>query len=199
MGDSHSVRVFGPYGEALYQKLSAHNHFDLAYYASCGSNAGHWITGKATTCGYSYQGIDEKLSSGKSAPTPLASELLKTVKPSLTVVALTANYLHAYWPNSKVEIQKFAQMIVNTGSKCLWILAPDRRKDREKLQDLNEMVAKAVSGLCEVEDPTLYTKYPDIVGDSKKDGDGMHYSRATGYESALKWADQVYRRILGLL
>ena len=88
VGDSHSV---GPFGWKVDELLREAGHA-TATYASCGSIAQWWVSGKATPCGYSFRDLEGRVEKGQKGPTPVFAALLAKVKHSVAVVELGANY-----------------------------------------------------------------------------------------------------------
>ncbi len=52
-----------------------------ATYASCGSIAQWWVTGKPTPCGYFFRDLEGKTEKGQKGRMPIFTELLAEVKP----------------------------------------------------------------------------------------------------------------------
>jgi hypothetical protein len=183
VGDSHSV---GPFGWKVDELLRGAGH-KTASYASCGSIAQWWVTGKPTPCGYFFRGLDGKTEKGTKGPTPIFTELLEKVKPDTVIVELGANY--AGLPSDDFAIKDMATMaekIKAAGAACYWVTKPDSRKGHEDIPRILELTYKAVSDKCRVFDSTKVTKYPETGGD------GIHYWSKEGTPIANAWAQFVF-------
>ncbi len=183
VGDSHSV---GPFGWKLDELLRAGGS-KAASYASCGSIAQWWVTGKPTPCGYFFRDLEGKTEKGQQGPTPIFADLLKSVKPDAVVVELGANY--AGLPSDDFAIKDMAALaekIRAAGAACYWVTKPDSRKNHADIPRILELTYKAVSDKCEVFDSTKVTKYPETGGD------GIHYWFGEGLPIANAWAQSVY-------
>lgn len=182
LGDSHSV---GPFGQTLDQELRGRG-LRTATYASCGSIAQHWETGKETTCGYFSKSLDGRVTQLPRSKTPLLRNLLSEVKPDYVIVELVTNY--ALLPSDSFavkDMKKLSGLIKESGAKCFWVGAPDMRRFRKELPRFQRLVEEAVGGECEVFDSEAVTEYPATGGD------GIHYWSATGTPIAKSWAREV--------
>jgi len=182
IGDSHSV---GPFGWEVDALLRGAGH-KTATYASCGSIAQWWVTGKATPCGYFFRGLDGRTVKGQKGPTPIFSDLLAAVKPGAVIVELGANY--AGNPSDDFAIKDMsalADRIKASGAACYWVTKPDSRKNQGDIPRILELTYKAVSDKCEVFDSTRVTSYPATGGD------GIHYWFKEGLPIAKAWARHV--------
>lgn len=182
VGDSHSV---GPFGWKLDELLRAAGH-RTATYASCGSIAQWWVSGKPTPCGYFFRDLDGKTEKGTKGPTPIFADLLARVKPEAVIVELGANY--AGLPSDEFAIRDMGDMaakIKAAGAACFWVTKPDSR-DRTDIPRILGLTAKAVSDKCKVFDSTKVTTYPETGGD------GVHYWNAAGTPIAKSWAGKVF-------
>ncbi|MDD2805860.1 MAG: hypothetical protein PHV33_09915 [Elusimicrobiales bacterium] len=183
IGDSHSV---GPFGWKLDELLRSGGQ-RTATYASCGSIAQWWVTGKPTPCGYFFRDLAGKVEKGQKGPTPVFTDLLEKVKPELVIVELGANY--AGLPSDEFAIKDMGEMaakIKAAGAACLWVTKPDSRKNHDDIPRILELTYKAVSDKCQVFDSTKVTKYPETGGD------GIHYWSPQGTPIANAWAQYVY-------
>jgi hypothetical protein len=183
IGDSHSV---GPFGWEVDALLREAGH-KTATYASCGSIAAWWVTGKATPCGYFFRGPDGRTEKGQKGPTPIFADLLAAVKPGAVIVELGANY--AGNPSDEFAIKDMsalADRIKASGAACFWVTKPDSRKNHDQIPRILELTYKAVSDKCEVFDSTKVTKYP------ASGGDGVHYWFKEGLPIANAWARRVF-------
>ena len=183
VGDSHSV---GPFGWRVDELLRAGGH-RTATYASCGSIAQWWTTGKPTPCGYFFRDLEGRIEKGQKGPTPLFADLLRKVKPDTVIVELGANY--AGNPSDEFAIKDMgdlAKTIKDSGAACAWVTKPDSRKGHDDIPRILELTYKAVSDKCEVFDSTKVTKHPAAGGD------GIHYWFPAGTPIANAWAQAVY-------
>lgn len=183
VGDSHSV---GPFGWKVDELLREAGH-RTASYASCGSIAQWWVSGKATPCGYFFRDLEGRTEKGQKGPTPIFSDLLAGVKPSAVIVELGANY--AGNPSDDFAVKDMAAMaekIKAAGAACYWVTKPDSRKGHDDIPRILELTYKAVADKCRVFDSTKVTKYPETGGD------GVHYWFKEGTPIANAWAQQVF-------
>lgn len=183
VGDSHSV---GPFGWRVDELLREAGH-KTATYASCGSIAQWWVTGKATPCGYFFRDLTGRTEKGQKGPTPIFTDLLAKVKPEAVIVELGANY--AGNPSDEFAIKDMGDMaakIKAAGAACFWVTKPDSRKNHDDIPRILELTYKAVAGECQVFDSTKVTKYPETGGD------GIHYWSPQGTPIAKAWAQSVY-------
>ena len=183
VGDSHSV---GPFGWKLDELLRAGGR-QTASYASCGSIAQWWVTGKPTPCGYFFRDLEGKTEKGTKGPTPIFTDLLAKVKPDVVVVELGANYGNT--PSDAFAVKDMADMaarIKSAGADCYWVTKPDSRAAHDQIPRILELTNKAVADKCKVFDSTLVTKYPETGGD------GTHYWFKEGLPIANAWAQDVY-------
>ena len=183
VGDSHCV---GPFGWRLDALLREAGH-KTATYASCGSIAQWWVTGKPTPCGYFFRDLDGKIEKGQKGRTPIFTELLAEVKPEAVIVELGANY--AGLPSDEFAIGDMAgltEKIKAAGAACFWVTRPDSRKGREDIPRILALTYKAVSDKCKIFDSTTVTRYPETGGD------GIHYWSPEGTPVANAWAQYVY-------
>ena len=183
VGDSHSV---GPFGWKVDELLREAGH-TTATYASCGSIAQWWATGKATPCGYYFRDQEGQIEKGQKGPTPIFSGLLEKLRPEAVIVELGANY--AGNPTDEFAIKDMGEMarrIKDSGAACYWVTKPDSRKNHDDIPRILELTYKAVSDKCEVFDSTKVTKYPETGGD------GIHYWFKEGTPIANAWAQQVF-------
>lgn len=183
VGDSHSV---GPFGWKVDELLRGAGHA-TASYASCGSIAQWWVTGKPTPCGYFFRGLDGKTEKGQKGPTPIFAELLAKVRPDAVIVELGANY--AGLPSDDFAVKDMAAMaekIRAAGAACYWVTKPDSRKGHDDIPRILELTYKAASDKCRVFDSTKVTTYPETGGD------GIHYWFKEGLPLANAWAQSVF-------
>jgi len=188
VGDSHSV---GPFGWKLDELLRGAGH-RTASYASCGSIAQWWVTGKPTPCGYFFRDLEGVTSKGKAGPTPVFTQLLEQVRPDTVIVELGANY--ANMPSDEFAVKDMAAMadeIRAAGASCFWVSKPDSRKGHENIPRILELTRKAVLDKCEFFDSSLATTYPETGGD------GVHYWFKEGLPIAGTWAQSVFDRLSG--
>ena len=183
VGDSHSV---GPFGWKLDDLLRAAGQ-GTATYASCGSIAQWWATGKPTPCGYFFRDLAGKTGKGQKGPTPIFTELLGKVKPDTVIVEMGANYANLPSDDFAVkDMRAMAEEIRASGAACFWVTKPDSRKGHDGIPRILELTYKAVSGSCKVFDSTKVTKYPGTGGD------GVHYWFTEGLPIANAWASSVF-------
>jgi len=183
IGDSHSV---GPFGWKLDELLRGAGH-TAATYASCGSIAQWWVTGKATPCGYFFRDAEGNTEKGQKGPTPIFADLLAALRPEAVIVELGANY--AGNPSDEFAIKDMGEMarrIKESGAACYWVTKPDSRKNHDDIPRILELTYKAVADKCEVFDSTKVTKYPETGGD------GIHYWFKEGTPIANAWAQAVF-------
>jgi hypothetical protein len=183
IGDSHSV---GPFGWKVDELLRSAGH-RTATYASCGSIAQWWVTGKATPCGYFFRDQEGRTEKGQKGPTPIFADLLAALRPDAVIVELGANY--AGNPSDEFAIKDMGELargIKDSGAACYWVTKPDSRKNHDDIARILELTYKAVGDKCEVFDSTRVTKYPETGGD------GIHYWFKEGLPIAEAWARQVY-------
>ncbi len=184
IGDSHSV---GPFGKKL-DFLLRENGFAVETYASCGSIAQWWVTGKPTNCGYFFKNFEGKTSFGLKADTPILAKLLEKNKPAFVIVELGANYASVLSDDMAIEdMSAMAKSIKATGAKCFWLTKPDSRKNSFDIPRVLALTQKAVSPYCDIFDSTKVTEYPE------KGGDGIHYSFKEGIPIAENWAKEVFK------
>lgn len=184
IGDSHSV---GPFGKKL-DSLLRENGFNVETYASCGSIAQWWVSGKPTTCGYFFKNFEGKTSFGLKADTPILTKLLEKNRPAFVIVELGANYSSILSDEMAIEdMADMAMSIKNAGAKCFWVTKPDSRKNSFDIPRILSLTQKAVSPYCDIFDSTKVTKYP------KQGGDGIHYSFKEGMPIAENWAEEVFK------
>jgi hypothetical protein len=186
VGDSHSV---GPFGWKLDELLRGAGQ-NTATYASCGSIAQWWVTGKPTPCGYFFRDLAGKTEKGVKGPTPIFTDLLAKVKPEVVVVELGANY--AGMPSDEFAIKDMGAMaaeIKAAGAACFWVTKPDSR-NRTDIPRILSLTNKAVAGNCQVFDSTKVTQYPATGGD------GIHYWNKEGTPIANAWAQHVFDWLL---
>jgi hypothetical protein len=127
IGDSHSV---GPFGWRM-DELLRDAGYNTGTYASCGSIAQWWETGKQTPCGFYFRGPDGKVEKGQKGPTPIFDDVLKELKPDIVIVELGANYAYVESDDFAVsDMRKLARKITDSGARCFWITKPDARKRR---------------------------------------------------------------------
>jgi len=183
VGDSHSV---GPFGWKVDELLRASGN-KTATYASCGSIAQWWVTGKPTPCGYFFRDLEGKTEKATKGPTPIFTDLLAKVKPDVVVVELGANYGNT--PSDEFAIKDMAAMVEKikaSGAACYWVTKPDSRVAHDQIPRILELTNKAVAGSCKVFDSTKVTKYPETGGD------GTHYWFKEGLPIANAWAQSVF-------
>jgi hypothetical protein len=183
VGDSHSV---GPFGWRLDALLRDSGRV-TATYASCGSIAQWWVTGKPTPCGYFFRGAAGKTEKGEKGPTPIFADLMAQAKPQAVIVELGANY--AGYPSDDYAVKDMAAMaekIKAAGAACFWVTRPDSRKGREDIPRILELTYRAVADKCAVFDSTKVTKYPATGGD------GIHYWFPEAIPMANAWAQAVF-------
>ncbi|MBY0518521.1 MAG: hypothetical protein K2P81_16535 [Bacteriovoracaceae bacterium] len=190
IGDSHSVGPFGWEMDRLIRTIPGVTQ--TASYASCGSIAQWWVTGKSTPCGYwEHQGHQAAISL-KTGPTPIFSDLLQKHKPSVVVVELSGNYMGYSDSFSVDDMRAMAQKIKAIGAKCLWISTPKTRVNPDRILRLVPLVHEAVGDVCEVFESHLVTEYPATGGD------GTHYWFAAGIPIAKSWAKAASLRLEAL-
>jgi hypothetical protein len=183
IGDSHSV---GPFGWKLDELLRGAGQHTAAY-ASCGSIAQWWVTGKPTPCGYFFRGLDGKTNKGVKGPTPIFTDLLARVNPDVVVVEMGANYENL--PSDEFAVKDMgamADMIKAAGAACFWVTKPDSRVAHAGIPRILDITSKAVAGKCKLFDSTKVTQYPPAGGD------GTHYWFKEGLPIANAWAQDVF-------
>jgi len=179
IGDSHSV---GPFGHLLINKLKSITP-KASLYASCGTVASSWLSGSKTHCGYFFQTEEGKTLVGKEGRTPKLPGMLNTLNPDLLIIELSGNYAKDYDEARAIEdMKRILNLIEGKPLKCLWVSAPDSRKNIGTQKKLYSWVLAAVGDRCKVVNGRDYTHYP------RDAGDGIHYWR----ESDIKfWAQAV--------
>ncbi|MEW5950514.1 MAG: SGNH/GDSL hydrolase family protein [Elusimicrobiota bacterium] len=188
IGDSHSVGPFGKKLDLLLREKGA----IVETYASCGSIAQWWVSGKTTNCGYFFKDKEGKVSFGLKADTPIFKKLMDKNKPAFVIVELGANYANVLSDDFAVEdMSSMASMIKDYGAKCFWVTKPHARKNPQDLPRILELTYKAVSPYCDIFDSTKVTEYP------KEGGDGIHYSFKEGIPIAENWAKEVFEWFIG--
>jgi len=183
IGDSHSV---GPFGRALSDALKTVTP-KSSIYASCGSVVSSWFLGSRTRCGYFFRNEVNEISHGKIGNTPKIPGMLKTLKPDLLVVELSGNYARDFSPAEAIaDMQKLVKLIEELPMQCLWISAPDSRKNPEIRSKIYSWVVEAVGHRCAVLNAQEHTQYP------AEGGDGIHYWREADVQ---EWVDAVMSKI----
>lgn len=183
IGDSHSV---GPFGWKMDELLRGAG-YRTGTYASCGSIAQWWETGKQTPCGFYFRGTDGKVEKGQKGPTPIFDDILKELKPDVVVVELGANYAYVESDDFAVsDMKKLARKITASGARCFWITKPDARKNAQAIPRILQLTYKAAEEDCEIFDSTRVTKYP------AEGGDGIHYWFKEGLPIANAWAQAAF-------
>ena len=225
IGDSH---LGGAFGDHLYEKLRTIPNAKVYLYSSCGTIVENWYTGKKTTCDYFYKGPEyseaRRISARKFAPchdclykkvypTPIATQLLSDIKPTLVIVEHGTNYAgYDDWTDQTIvhDMQRLAVAIHATGAKCIWAGLPDSRAynipdsrakydHNRSFTSLQNHLAALVQdativdkqSICEFIDSTKLTTYPKDSGDSQ----GVHYFSADAIKVANKWADSVFTHV----
>lgn len=182
IGDSHTV---GPFGWHLDQLLRNDGH-QVATYASCGSTAQWWFSGKKTGCGYYQRDLSGSVSRANIHPTPLVKDLLKEVNPDVVIVALGSNYVKNFNDDGVIkEMRDFARSIKDHSSTCYWLTPPDMRLYRAEASRLNLLIEKSISEYCSIFYSDEVTSYPE------EGGDGVHYWFPAGTPIAQSWAEAV--------
>jgi hypothetical protein len=211
IGDSLSV---GPFGRELQEFLTEIFTEKRVYmYASCGSSPEHWLQGEpsfVTKCGcrvktpskalhYEY----EKGRPPELFPTPKVEALLKESRPTLVIVQLGTNWFDRLEQRPTQEeldrlqgiLVRFADAIQNSDSRpsLVWVTPPDSERFRRVQAPVTKLI-RAVGRTRKdfaVIDSSNMVRY--TMGSTG--GDGVHYYGP----DAIKWADGVKRRLLGLL
>jgi len=191
IGDSHSV---GVYGQELDRQFRSHANFTVETYATCGSIAQWFFTGKSTQCGFLFKDQNGATLSGNSANTPLVSNAINRFKPDLIMIELGGNYWGYSSTFARADMLKLANLIRENDIPCFWAGAPDSRKkpaaDQQRIYDDLE---NSVTHACQLFDSRTVTKYPATGGD------GIHYWGAEGSAQAKKWAKAVYNEAVRTL
>lgn len=182
MGDSHSV---GPFGWAMDQQLRDAGH-EVATYASCGSVAKWWFTGKETPCGYFSRDLTGKKTQTTKHPTPLITNLLGDIKPDVVVIEFGGNYLNLSEEFVKKDLGNLIETIKANGSQCYFITNPDTRTYRSEIPRLARVLKEAISDHCPIFESYLVTRYPETGGD------GTHYWNTLGTPIAKEWARKAF-------
>ena len=200
IGDSHSV---GPFGRELDRLLRKNPSNKVATYAMCGSIGSWWKTGHEVTCGAYEKDITGKVLIDSlravppppaQVPTPLLSHLLNTLHPSITIAEFGTNYgpdmgTTGGDDRTKADMRATAEMIKQSGSKCIWVGLPKTRVFSKVEAHLFTLTQEAVGDLCTVINSlALIDHYPISCND------GKHYSCPAGVPIANKWADQVFQK-----
>ncbi len=184
IGDSHSVGIFGMELDQLFRKSS---NIKVATYASCGSVAGWFFSGKPTKCGYFYKDSAGITESGTSAATPLVESIIKEFKPDYLVVELGGNYWGYSSTFSRSDMAKLADLARDYSLPCLWAGAPDaRKKTNDEQQRTYDDLEVSITHACTLFDSRKVTQYPATGGD------GIHYWGNEASIQAKKWAAAVY-------
>lgn len=173
----------GPFGRRLDENLRKEGH-KVSTYASCGSIAGWWYTGKKTTCGFLSISESGKVTEATTHATPLIDNLLSEIRPDIVLVAFGSNYVKT--PSDdfvKKDIQKLLSSIRSSSAECFWITPPDMRLYRKELPRIKKLIQGTVP--CTQFDSETVTSYPETGGD------GVHYWSAKGTPIAKAWADAV--------
>lgn len=182
IGDSHSV---GPFGWHLDELLRNDGH-QVATYASCGSTAQWWFSGKKTGCGYYQRDLNGEVTRANIYSTPLVKDLLKTIKPNVVIIELGSNYVKNFNDDGVIkEMRDLARTIKDSGSTCYWLTPPDMRLYRTEAPRLNSLIERSVSDFCSIFYSDEVTSYP-VEG-----GDGVHYWFPAGTPVAHEWAEAV--------
>jgi hypothetical protein len=196
LGDSHTI---GPFGQKLDQLMRAQLTQQLYTYASCGSTADWFLTGKNSLCGtWSSTPKDGSIFNTTGA-TPIAGQLITRFKPKMTIVALGTNYATRDLKNPdqrtaiKNEMSELAKLIRKSGSVCFWVSLPDTKTFKKKQQDIVMLTQESVSSSCTVIDSLKISNYPNTCSD------GIHYNCADGINAANGWAKKVFEIILSAL
>ena len=186
LGDSH---LGGPFGDRLYQKLAERPDTEVHLYSSCGTTVRQWYTGAPTRCDYFYKGPNYRppyrdenghwvscskrdCIEVKKHNTPLAKDLLKTLKPDLVIIEHGTNYGEqnivdaekedGFTPLEKAlmisklaneneasdpakikEMRKLAQEVRSANAKCVWVGLPDTKTFRSQQYHLASLIQEA--------------------------------------------------------
>ncbi len=136
IGDSHSVGIFG---QELDQLMRTMPNTIVATYASCGSIADWFFSGKATKCGFFFKDSQATVSSGTNAATPLIEQIMKEFKPDYLVIELGGNYWGYTSAFARTDMAKLADLARDYSIPCFWAGAPDARKkpaaDQQRIYD----------------------------------------------------------------
>ena len=204
IGDSHTTgdistaaRESNSPGIRLDELLRKLNSVFVTTYGSCGAQAGTYLHGNPTTCGYFERDENHVLSipypEGHS--TPVIDGILASVKPDTTVVFMGTNYAVGYEDAGiRYSVQSLTAKIRDAKSICIWIGPPPARQIRglsakdtqTRLAELVQIISDAVKADCRFIDSSDFVSYP-LTG-----GDGMHFSAlgSVGIPLAGSWASQ---------
>ena len=178
IADSHGV---GPFGKK-FDSLLRESNSEVITHASCGA-IGKWFrTGQKTKCGYFFRDQEGKIESGKSANTPIIDKTLSKFSPEIVIIEMGGNYTHRSDSSSIEDIDQLVTLIINSGSKCLWIGTPSSR-DNSRVPRLYRLIRSGVKGRCPIFDSSKVTKYP-----KNPRLDGIHYWGKEGIIQAENWA-----------
>ena len=187
LGDSHSV---GPFGRSFDQHLRS-SGLKVNTFASCGSIAQWWKTGKKTPCGFFSKSEDGQVVDVKEHATPVLEELLRELRPRVVVVELGGNYVNVPSDDfARSDIDTLITSIVNSGAQCFWITNPDSRTNRAAIPRILKLIQEGVGQRCPIFESWQVTKYPE------SGGDGIHYWSSQGTPIAQSWAKAAYARFL---
>jgi hypothetical protein len=186
IGDSHSAGIFGWEIDKLFRATEG---VDQETYGSCGAVAKWYFTSKKTPCGYFFK-TQTTSEQGTNAFTPHLPTLVENFLPHVISVEMGGNY--AGYDNSfiKSDIKKTVKFINDTGAICVWISAPDSRKNQERRSEVAQIIKEEIGDTCAYFDSTAVTQYPATGGD------GVHYWGAQGSKQAKAWAKAAYLFIL---
>jgi hypothetical protein len=187
IGDSHSV---GPFGRSMDQHLRGVG-FTVNTFASCGSIAQWWKTGKKTPCGYFSHTQDGTLVDIKVHATPDIDLLLSELRPRVVIVELGGNYASVSSQDFvRTDIDSLVSSIINSGAQCFWITNPDTRNNRAAIPRILRLIRAGVAERCPIFESYRVTKYPETGGD------GVHYSFPQGSPIAKAWAKAAFEHFI---
>jgi hypothetical protein len=187
VGDSQSV---GHYGSQLNQHLKTIPGAEVSSFASGGSGAENWVTGKATEWDYyEHRHGQTKPVRKKNQPTPRLDVLLKNDKEieQVAVVQLGGNMLARSDEYNKEWIKKVVDAIKNSGSRCIWVGPSNRRTNSDKMANFYRLLTSSLKESdCYLVDSRKYTSYPRVIGD------GVHFNYFGGDLVTSHWAKKTF-------
>jgi len=187
IGDSHSVGIFG---QELDRMFRNDPNTIIATYASCGSIANWFFTGKATKCGYFYRPSDGRSETGTTAATPLIEDIIKQFQPDYLVVELGGNYWGYSSTFSRTDMTRLADLARDYSLPCFWAGAPDaRKKPADNQQRVYDDLTASITHACTLFDSRKVTQYPATGGD------GIHYWGSEASVQAKQWAAAVFAAV----
>ena len=202
IGDSHTTgdistaaRASNSPGIRLDELLRKLDSVSVTTYGSCGAQAGTYLHGNPTTCGYFERDENHVLSVPypESHSTPVIDGILASVKPDTTIIFMGTNYAVGYEDAGiRYSVESLTAKVKAANSKCIWVGPPAARQIRglsqkdtqSRITALVQIISDAVKSDCDFIDSSQFASYPSTGGD------GMHFSTlgSSGIALAGTWA-----------